>query len=216
MDTNFIRRKLSWAAIISNTRGSGGFTLIEVLLVLAMSMILMGAVVSTMASLRKSYTTQGVAADTQQDVRMAMVLMTRDIKQAGLDPIGTANTGFERADSSYIRITSDRIPTGGAEANGSIDDANFERVSYFRDPASNTLRIRLYEGSTSSETTQTLAENITNLQLTYFDADGATTNDLNAIRSVGIGLTATAPAGLDDDVVRSYTTRVNCRNLSLP
>jgi type IV pilus assembly protein PilW len=181
-----------------------------------MSMILMGAVVSTMASLRKSYTTQGVAADTQQDVRMAMVLMTRDIKQVGLDPMGTSGAGFERADSSYIRITSDRILDGDEEANGSIDDDGFERVSYFRDPASNTLRIRLYEGSTASETTQTLAENITSLQLTYFDADGAITTDLNEIRSVGIDLTATAPAGLDGEVERSYTTRVRCRNVSLP
>jgi type IV pilus assembly protein PilW len=216
MDSNFKRREFRLADLGRNAQRADGFTLIELLLVLMMSMILMGAVVSTMASLRKSYTTQGVAADTQQDVRMAMVLMTRDIKQAGLDPMGTAGAGFERADSSYIRITSDRILDGDPEANGSIDDDGFERVSYFRDPASNTLRIRLYEGSTASETTQTLAENITSLQLTYFDADGAVTTDLNDIRSVGIDLTATAPAGLDGEVERSYTTRVRCRNMSLP
>lgn len=216
MDSNFKRREFRLADLGRNAQRADGFTLIELLLVLMMSMILMGAVVSTMASLRKSYTTQGVAADTQQDVRMAMVLMTRDIKQVGLDPMGTAGAGFERADSSYIRITSDRILDGDDEANGSIDDDGFERVSYFRDPASNTLRIRLYEGSTASETTQTLAENITSLQLTYFDADGAVTTDLNDIRSVGIDLTATAPAGLDGEVERSYTTRVRCRNMSLP
>ena len=147
---------------------------------------------------------------------MAMVLMNRDIKQVGLDPLGTAGAGFERADSSYIRITSDRILDGDDEANGLIDDDGFERVSYFRDPASNTLRFRLYEGSTASETTQSIADNITNLQFTYFDADGAITTDLNNIRSVGIDVTATAPAGLDGQVVRSYTTRVRCRNLSLP
>jgi type IV pilus assembly protein PilW len=216
MDINAIRRNCRSAAMTSHSRGSDGFTLIEVLIVLTMSMILMGAVVSTMASLQRSYTTQEVAADTQQDVRMAMVLMTRDIKQAGLDPIGTANAGFERADSSYIRITSDRILAGDDEANGEIDDAGFERVSYFRDPSDNTLQIRLYEGSTGSEATHELARNITNLQLTYFDADGATTTDLNEIRSVGIDLTARAPAGLDGDVERSYTTRVRCRNMSLP
>lgn len=210
-------RRLDRSAISARTgRRAGGFTLIELLIVLAMSSILMAAVVSTMATLRRSYTTQDVAADTQQDVRMAVVLMTRDIKQAGLDPLGTAGTGFERAESGYLRITSDRIATGAVEANGSIDDANFERVSYFRDPGDNTLQIRLYEGSTTSETTQELAENITNLQFSYFDANGVATTDLADIRSVGIDLTATAPAGSGGNVVRTYTTRVRCRNLSLP
>ncbi len=200
------------------TRGGGseGFTLMELVIVLAISSILMAAVMSTMATLQRSFTTQDVAADTQQDVRMAMVLMTRDIKQAGLDPLTSAGSGFERADSSYIRVTSDRIPTGGIEANGTIDDTNFERVSYFRDPGTNELRIRLYEGSVVSETTQTLADNITNLQFTYFDADGVVTADMPDIRSVGILLTASAPAGRDGLVTRTYTTRVRCRNLSLP
>ena len=200
------------------TRGGGseGFTLMELVIVLAISSILMAAVMSTMATLQRSFTTQDVAADTQQDVRMAMVLMTRDIKQAGLDPLTSSGSGFERADSSYIRVTSDRIPTGGIEANGTIDDTNFERVSYFRDPGSNELRIRLYEGSVVSETTQTLADNITNLQFTYFDADGVVTADMPDIRSVGILLTASAPAGRDGLVTRTYTTRVRCRNLSLP
>lgn len=214
MNINSMRKKIRFASLTQNAIGSDGFTLIEVLLVLAMSSMLMAAVVSTMTSLKRSYTTQDVAADTQQDVRMAMVLMTRDIKQAGLNPLVTASAGFERAESSYLRITSDRIPTGGAEANGSIDDANFERVSYFRNPSDNTLQIRLYEGSTSAETTQTIADNVTNLQFSYFDAAGATTTDLTDIRSVGIALTASAPAGLDGNVARSYTTRVRCRNLN--
>ncbi len=198
--------------------GSDGFTLIELLIVLGMSMILLGAVVTTMASLKRSYTTQDVAADTQQDIRMAMVLMTRDIKLAGLDPLNSADAGFERAESAYIRVTSDRIDTGAGdvEANGTIDDDNFERVSYFRDPATDSLRIRLYEGSTTSEDTQTLADNITNLQFTYFDADGNATGTLTDIRSVGISLTAEAPAGRDGTLERTYTTRVRCRNLSLP
>ena len=50
----------------------------------------------------------------------------------------------------------------------------------------------------------------------YFDADGNTTATLTDIRSVGISLTAEAPAGRDGTVERTYTTRVRCRNLSLP
>jgi type IV pilus assembly protein PilW len=195
---------------------SSGFSLIELLMVLAMSLILLGAAVSTMVSLQRSYTTHDVAADTQQDIRMAMVFITRDIKLAGLDPINSAGSGIERADSSYIRITSDRINRGAGdtEANGTIDDDNFERVSYFRDPSDNTLRIRLYEGSTASETTQILANNVTSLQFTYLDADGVATNSLTDIRSVNIILTAQAPAGRDGTLERTYSTRVRCRNLS--
>jgi type IV pilus assembly protein PilW len=195
---------------------SSGFSLVELLVVLAMSLILLGAVVTTMVSLQRSYTKHDVAADTQQDIRMAMVFITRDIKLAGLDPLNTAGSGIERADSSYIRITSDRINEGAGdtEANGTIDDDNFERVSYFRDPSDNTLKIRLYEGSTASETTQTLANNITSLQFTYLDVAGVVTTNLTDIRSINITLTARAPAGRDGTLERTYSTWVRCRNLS--
>ncbi|MBL0712334.1 MAG: prepilin-type N-terminal cleavage/methylation domain-containing protein [Desulfosarcina sp.] len=218
MAINLIQNGSRPRPLKQNRSESGGFTLVELLVVLAMSMILMGAVVSTMASLKRSYTTHDVAAATQQDIRMAMTFMTRDIKLAGLDPLTTAGAGIERAESAYIRVTVDRIDTGAGdtEANGGIDDTNFERVSYFRDPSDNTLKIRLYEGSTASQTTQTLANNITNLQFVYFDVDGAVTTVLSDIRRVGITLTAQAPAGLEGTMERTYTTRVRCRNLSLP
>jgi type IV pilus assembly protein PilW len=188
--------------------GCGGFTLIEMLIVLVMSTILMGAIMTTTLSLRRSYTTQEVAADIQQDVRMAMEFMARDIREAGLDPMGVAGTGFERADSNFVRITMDRV------ANGSIDNDNFERVSYYRDPGDDTLKIRLYE-NTIAQSTAPLAEDISNLTFTYFDGDGNITATLTDIVSVGISLTARAPAGRGGTLERTYTALVRCRNQSL-
>ena len=108
-----------------------------------------------------------------------------------------------------MRVTADR------SANGSIDDDNFERVSYYRDPAQDALMIRLYENSGPTETTAALAEDISNLIFTYFDEDGNATATLADIASVGISLTARAPAGLEGTLDRTYTTRVRCRNQSL-
>lgn len=206
-----IRRRNGIGHIIHD---SGGFTLIEMLIVLVMSGILMAAIMTTVVSIRRSYTTQEVAADIQQDVRMAIDFMVRDIREAGLDPTGAAGTGFERADATFVRVTSDRIAPGDSDANGSIDNDNFEIVSYYRDPADDTIKIRLYE-NTISQTTQTLAEEISNLTFTYFDSDGNATGTLADIMSVGISITARAPAGREGPLDRTYTTLVRCRNQSL-
>ena len=50
-------------------------------------------------------------------------------------------------------------------ANGIIDDANFERLAYYWNVDDSTLRLRLYN---SQE--QTLVNNVTSLRFRYFDS----------------------------------------------
>jgi len=60
---------------------------------------------------------------------------------------------------------------------------------------------------------EVLIDNVTSLNFTYLDSDDHTTSDLNEIRSVTVSLTMQRPAGRDEEVSRTYTTRVRCRNL---
>lgn len=72
-----------------------GFTLIEILIVLAMFGIVMGALYSLYVTHQRSAYTQDEVAEVQQNLRLAMDSITRDIQMAGflnpfVDDAGTA------------------------------------------------------------------------------------------------------------------------------
>lgn len=196
------------------TRGSrDGFTLVEVLVSLALFSIIVMAVATVLVPLRRSYTTQEVAAGAQQTTRLAIDFMVNDIRVAGLDPIGEANAGIEEASALLFRFTVDRAPQGG-EANGEIDEGNFERLTYAWDAPNQRLQVT-QDAGTASSVTDTMVDNVSDMRFTYFDEDGAVTTDQNEIRSVAITMTVEEPAGREGTVERTYNTRVRCRNLGI-
>ncbi len=198
-----------------NSRAAG-FSLVEMLVVVAMLSVLMAATYGVMLPLRRSYTTQDVAAGAQQTARMAVEFMAKEIRLAGLNPTesGSDFFGFERASATDMQFTSDRVDraSGETEANGTVDDGNSERVGYFFEASDNSLRERRYEGS-ASQLTQSLVNNVQALRFRYFDADDAETATLADIRAVHISLTVEEPAGRDGLLQRTYATKVICRNL---
>jgi type IV pilus assembly protein PilW len=193
--------------------GAGGFTLIELLVTLAISSIVLAAIGSVYTGLTRSYTTQNVAADVQQTMRAGIDFVAEDIMMAGLDPKGSANARFEAASSVSMRFTSDR------NMNGSIDDSDFERITYLYEPGNSRLRQCLYEGTVNDW--ETFIDNVTGLIFLYLDEDGndlgdpVAVADLNDIRTVVISMTVQEPAGRGEPVNRTYTTRVRCRNLGI-
>jgi prepilin-type N-terminal cleavage/methylation domain-containing protein len=67
-----------------------GFTIIELMVALVLSFILIGAVYGTFTSQQKAYTVQDQVAEMQQNARMAMNILVRDIRMAGY---GMPDTG---------------------------------------------------------------------------------------------------------------------------
>ena len=169
--------------------------------------------IDVLVPLRRSYTTQDVAAGAQQTTRLAIDFMVNDIRLAGLDPIGEANAGIEDASALLLQFTIDRAPQGG-EANGEIDEGSFERLTYAWDAPNQRLRLT-YDDGTASSDTETLVDNVSNLRFTYLDENDAVTTDMAEIRSVAITMTVDEPAGRDGIVSRTYNTRVRCRNLGI-
>jgi type IV pilus assembly protein PilW len=74
-----------------------GFSLIELMIAMAVGSIIMGLIYKTYAAQQASYTSQHLAVEMQQNIRAAMSLIKREIRMAGYDP-----------------ITSDGIDNGGA------------------------------------------------------------------------------------------------------
>jgi len=64
-------------------RNEQGFTMVELLVAMVLSLIVMGAVFLTFKSQQDSYVVQDQIVATQQNARAAMYLLTRDIQMAG-------------------------------------------------------------------------------------------------------------------------------------
>lgn len=183
-----------------------GFSLIEIMVAIAIMSILSIAMMKTYTGFTRVYTTQEVAAGVQQDLRAALNIMTQDIRMAGFDPTDSDNFGVEVATATNIRITSD------TDIDGVVDQSNFERITYNLNAGTNQLQQILYQG-TASESTQPVVDNVTNLTFTYLDEDNNITATPADIRTVIISMTIQELAGRGGLVTRSLSTRVQCRNL---
>ena len=185
-----------------------GFTLIELCVVIAIMSIVLGAIYSVFAATNRSTTNNEVIAEVMQNLRSSIDFMEQDIRMAGLDRFGSANAGIEAAAADNLRFTADR----------NMDDAlndNIERITYFYDAANNRLRQCLWEGTLDDW--QTVAENVTNFQFSYLDADdnllAFPIADLSEIRTVVVSMSIQQPAGRSGPVERTINKRILCRNL---
>lgn len=198
-------------------RSASGFSLIELMVAMAMACIVLAAIYSLHAGLMKSYTTQNAAADAQEAMRAGVDLIAEDILMAGFDPTGAGVFGIQAADPISIHFTSDR------NMNGAIDGSDLEEIRYFWNGTQ--LIQELYGNNTTDDV---LVDNVTGLTFTYFDGGVAPSQlvptfpatdldaaQLAAIRTIEVSLTVQAPAGRDKPVERTYTTRFRVRNLDL-
>jgi prepilin-type N-terminal cleavage/methylation domain-containing protein len=64
-------------------RKTGGFTIVELLVAMSISLIVMAAIFSTFKSQQDSYVVQSQVSVTQQNLRAALFMITRDIQMAG-------------------------------------------------------------------------------------------------------------------------------------
>ena len=177
-----------------------GFTVVELMIVLVIMFMVASAAYSILASLTRGYTGQNVAADTQQNLRIGMDFMVRDIRMAGLDPLRLGNTGVTAATPTLFSFTADRNMDGDPNDTG-------EQITF----AYSDGKLEY----TDEIGTETLNERITDFSFTYLDADNAVTTDIDRIRTVTIDMTIRAPAGSHSPIERTGTARVRCRNLGL-
>ena len=211
--------------MVSYNNNHQGFTLVEMMLVLAISTIVLAAMYSVFTIANKNFTTQNAAANVQQNLRSAIGLMARDIRLAGLDPADSDNFGIAYAAQTKIRFTMDS-DIGSGDFNGIVDEANFEEITY--EFQGSQVMQTLYETVTTSPPADAAAliSNITNLNFAYYDAANANLIDaglspprvpddkLADIRTVEILVTHEEPAGRDEMVSRTLTRRVKCRNMA--
>ncbi len=211
-----------------------GFTIIELLIALAISAVVMSAIYSTFYSQQKSYVAQEQVASMQKNIRSAMYYMQREIRMAGCDPSANANAGILTANANSINFTEDiRGKNDGEPPDGDTDDAN-ENITY------------ILSGTNLQRNGHLIAENIDALNFVYLNSNGADLQDdgngnvtiatnISQIKSVQITIVAKTgkgdlgyadttiytnqqgavilPAQNDNFRRKRLTTNIKCRNL---
>ncbi|MFN3532314.1 MAG: PilW family protein [Candidatus Brocadia sp.] len=183
-----------------------GFTLVEFVIGLAISLILLGVTVSMLNVERKSYSFQEQVTEMQQNIRAATDMMVREIRMAGYDPSGAGFTGIGTHTTELLQILAD------LDGNGTTT-GTYEDITYRYYNASDVTYPRQIWRNTGTES-QTLAENIEALNFSYYDGDGIATSTASSIRQIQITITGrTANAipdfGYDYATLTSRVTPVN-------
>jgi type IV pilus assembly protein PilW len=219
-----------------------GFTLIELMIALAVSLLALGAIYSTFQSQHRSYQVQQETADMHQNIRAAMFYMQREIRMAGCDPLSIANARIITANATKINFTEDVVGnTPGSNPDGATDDPN-EDITYSLDANKNLMR-------NTGAGDKVVAQNIDALDFVYLDGASppnvlnpggidVAADDLSKIRAVEITIVArtTDPLLYGSQNNRSYlnqqgaqiyaapgdhvsrrllTSYIKCRNLGL-
>lgn len=199
-----------------NACSSGGFTLIELMVAMAITGIVLVSLAGIFERSGKLYTTQNVSAALQEEIRGALEIMAREARMAGFDPLKTGDFEIKAATVTHMRFTTD------LDEDGVVDTIGFpscERLSFRLSVANSGLQIICGEGTGSITTDYLIGGPNTDTRVTQLDFDyrnnqNNSTTFIPDMRGVVITLTAEAPAGRRGMISKSYSTWVDFRNMA--
>jgi type IV pilus assembly protein PilW len=179
------------------TLNQAGWTLVELMVALAMAGIVMAVICSAYISQVRGAISQATMLDMQQTARAALEIMKNEIRTAGCDPTRKAGASILRATAAEFSFTMDLENNSGLpKPDGDTDDAN-ESVRYALNRDANrdgqADRIPCDLGRDTGGGLQPFAENIDALNFVYLDEDGnplAAGFSLDQIQAVQITLVA--------------------------
>jgi len=190
--------------IIQGHAGSGGFTLVEVM----MTLLIFGVVLAVIGNV--FFTTQGLYGRTSQragqqmSVRSGLTVMVEEIRRAGADPLITGMAGLVTADTHSVHVRAELNDIAGIQTAEPSEDVTYTydaaQEIVFRDSGTGPLA---------------LINNVTDFRFQYFDGLNQEITPLpltpaqaGTVRSISITITTTTNQGGDV----SSSTRVGLRN----
>jgi type IV pilus assembly protein PilW len=169
-----------------------GFSLIEVLIAMAVSAVIVAAIYQLFYSQQRSYLAQDQVVQMQQNLRAGLYLLSKDIRSAGYDPSISGRFGFVNdftsdifnpdidyaTDKSTVAFTMDDNEDGIVNANDN------EQFAY----RFNTTNQTIEKYSFAQNQWQTLSTNVDALDLIYLDRNGNVTTNRANISAVEISV----------------------------
>lgn len=151
-----------------------GFTLIEILIALAIMSIVTAAIYQVFISQQKTWLSQDLITEMQQNSRVAIDSVSRDLLMAGYGVTTAIETDAGGSDADQIAIRY-KDP----------DDGKIKRILYWRNSTENVLykQVDVASGTGTVESDlpgriwgaspyYSLADNVTDFSITYFDSNG--------------------------------------------
>ena len=189
-------------------RKNSGVTLTELLIALALTGIVSGAIYNIFISQGRAYTIQSEVAEMQQNLRAGIFMMEREIRMVGYDPTRAADAEILTAAPGHLEFTAD------LNGDGDTDDPN-EYMIYTRydTDADGTSDALGRDDVNSGAGTQLLAENIDQLNYVYLDGSRNALNDMTTpvdpavlqdIRSIQVTMVARSGV-IDSDYTNNET-----------
>ena len=214
---------------IKTGKKNKGFTLIELMIALAIAAIALTGIYGAFQAQVKANTTQEVVVDIQQNLRTAMYFLQRSVRMAGYGAGGGFVNDFTAMDAPFdasgatrsatsIAFTADFDDDGEIDGSpaSSTDAVDDELIAYRFNAAANTLQ----KYTPSTNTWDDIAEKIQSVNFRYLDADFNAAAGLADIRSVEITITAQNVQDLTvqaaNKTAQTLTAQVQCRNIGLP
>jgi type IV pilus assembly protein PilW len=176
-----IKRGMSASVLVGSSRG---YTIVEVVMALSLSFLTIIAIYSLYVQELKAQVARENQLNMQQQARVVMDLVSREILMAGYDPRGVNRDSDLTNDFDGITYNPDELSIRmDLNGNGMIDGAN-ESIIFLFDAETHTLRRNTGGGN------QPFGEDIDAFVVEYFDRLGKSTSDSKAIRQVAFSVTA--------------------------
>jgi type IV pilus assembly protein PilW len=185
---------------------TSGFTVVETLLALTIGGLITGSLIQLCITQPQLSEAQDTRRDMVQNARVALEVMTRELRMAGYNPTGANFDGVTYA-PTQLHLRADL--NGDGATDGPDEDIRYT----YNAETQQIMRV----DRTGQEP---LAEHIQALTLTGLDAQGRPTTVSTHIRQLRITLTARAAAvdapdaTLHSPQTYTLTTLVNLRNVS--
>lgn len=201
-----------------------GFTLVELLIAMAVFGIISAIIGTFFASFQRGTTEQMAASDALQKARGALNFLAEEIKVAGLDPEESGNFNIVTATASTFTFefdTPDPSPTATRRFDGAVNlnSANqAERITY-RFLNNRLERLENQGLATTPNPPSTVPEILVpeidpaNSGFVYRDATGAVTAVPGNIRNIDINLAVLEDSGMGNKTSRTLSLRVLAKNL---
>jgi len=149
---------------------SGGFSLLELLIAMVITMALMTAASTLLANALRVRSRENQKSDALADTQRALNIMSREIANSGFNMTGNgivaADSGLNeiRVRSNLNRYDFDPLVTDESRAN--VQDPN-EDITYFINTADNTMYLARHDEFGTGSTV--LANRIDGMSIHYFD-----------------------------------------------
>lgn len=169
------------------TKGPAGFSLLELLIAMSITLAVMVAASTLLASSLRIRTRENTRSDALAAAQRALNILSREIGNSGY---GLADNGIITADSG---VNSIRV-RANLDNDTTLAEPD-EDVRYVYQGPPNNVIVRFDNYVAAPGNLVVLANNITNLTFKYYDAGGLETTNYNNAERIRMDVSVDLPAG---------------------